>query len=166
MNDSLTEALKEAFASAPTSKVIYNTLEIVQEGVQDPVYLVQARQAIVATDENGIQKVFEASGFQFSLPPASSEGFRNLNISIDNIDRQVSDFLSTARSTKVPVKAIFRPFLSDDLSAPQMNPPIVLFIKDVSVNPLQVDGSATFMDIVNKKFPSILYTRERFPGLG
>jgi hypothetical protein len=163
---SLTDAIKEAYAIAPADIVVYDTLEIRQTGVQDPVYLVRARLPITATDENGVDKTYEPAGFQFSLPPSNEEGFRSLNIAIANIGRRVSDFVEAAKSEKVPVEMLYRPYVSNDLTQPQMIPPLVLYLKDIQVTPFQVTGRATFMDIVNKKFPNEIYNRDRFPGLG
>lgn len=163
---SLQDAIKEAYAVAPAQKIIYDTLEIRQTGVQDPVYLVKAKLPITATDENGVDKTYEPSGFIFSLPPSNEEGFRSLNIAIDNVGRRVSDFVEAAKSEKIPVEVIYRPYMSDDLTQPQMIPPLVLYLKDIQVTPFQVTGRATFMDIINKKFPNELYNRDRFPGLG
>jgi len=166
MNPSLTDAIKEAYASAPASKVILDTLEIRQTGVQDTIYIVKAPLPLSAYDENGNLLNFRAAGFQFTLPAESEEGFRSLNIAVDNIDRTASDFAKTAKLSQVPVECVYRPYLSDDLSAPQMVPPLVLYLKDIQVNTFQVTGRATFMDLVNMKFPSELYTRLRFPSLG
>lgn len=164
-NDSLQDAIKEAYAIAPAGKVILDTLEIRQTGVQDSIYLVRAKRELGAYDENGVLRVFEPAGFQFTLPPQNEEGFRSLNIAIDNVGRRVSDFINAAKSDNVPVEIIYRPYLSDDITGPQMNPPLVLFLKDVQINMMQVTARATFMDIVNRKFPSELYTRGRFPYL-
>lgn len=167
MNASLQDAIKEAFAVAPVNKVVLHTLEIRQIGVQDPVYLVQSRRGITALLEDGVTYAdFEPVGFQFTLPPSNEEGFRSLNISIDNVGRRVIDFLETAMAHSVPVEVLYRPYLSDNLDAPQMIPPLVLYLKDVQVTAQQVVGRATFMDIVNLKFPSQLYSRDRFPALG
>ena len=83
-NTSLQDAIKEAFASCPSSVVIYDTLEIRQPGVQDSVFIVRSHQAITATDEDGNVREFEPVGFQFTLPPTDDQGFQSLNISIDN----------------------------------------------------------------------------------
>jgi hypothetical protein len=163
---SLQDAIKEAYASAPVNRIIINTIEIRQTGVQDPIYIAQSHREIIANDENGIPRTFSPVGFQFSLPPSNEEGFRSLNIAIDNIGRQVSDFVKAAKSEPVPVEAVYRPYLSDDLTVPQMIPPLVLFLKDIQVTNHSVTGRATFMDIVNKKFPWALYNRARFPALG
>jgi hypothetical protein len=166
MNDSFSEAIKEAFASAPANEVIINTLEIRQYGVQASVFISQTRRGIVALDEDGNERTFLPVNFQFSLPPSNEEGFRSLNIAIDNIDRRVTEFIETAMSEEVPVEVIYRPYLSSDLTEPHMNPPLVLYLKDVQIQGFQVTGRATFMDLVNKKFPLELYTRGRFPTLG
>ena len=164
-NTSLQDALKEAFAIAPTTKTIIHTLEVRQTGVQDSVFISQTRGGINASDENGVEHTFQGSGFQFTLPPSDDDGFKSLSIAIDNIDRRASDFIETAKGSVVPVEVIYRPYMSDDLSGPQMIPPLILYLKDVQITTLQVTGKCTFQDLVNKKFPSELYIRTRFPSL-
>lgn len=173
MNQALQDALKEAYAVAPSKLVIIDTLEIRQTGVQEPVYITKSRQPVIAQDEDGNTVTFQPVGFQFALPPSNEEGFQSLNLAIDNVGRQVMDFIEAAKSTAsfiggvpVPVEVVYRPYASTDLTAPQMVPPLVLYLKDVQINALQITGRATFMDIVNKKFPSELYIRSRFPALG
>lgn len=165
MNSAYQELIKEAFALAPSNSVVYETLEILQEGVQDPIYIVRARESITVLDENGIQKTFEPVGFQLTLPPSNEEGFPSLNIGVDNINRRISDFVNLAKSEVVPVQVIYRPYVSTDLARPQMIPPTLLYLKDVAMTTFQATGKATFMDVVNAKFPSELYTRGRFPSL-
>lgn len=167
MNDAFSEAIQEAYACAPADNVAIDTLEIRQDGVQDPVFIAQTRRSFIAMDENGVERSFIPTGFQFSLPPSNEEGFKSLNISIDNIDERVTDFIEIAKSEPVPIKVIYRPYLLSDLSRPQMNPPLVLTLKEVQLtSPYQVTARATFMDLVNKAFGDERYTRDRFPGLG
>lgn len=166
MNDAYLDAIKEAFAVAPASVLIYHTLQIRQIGVQSSVFLVQSRRPIVAADENGVYHTFEPVGFQFALPSSNADGFKSLNIAIDNIGRRITTFIETATSQIQVVEVLYRPYVSTDLSAPQMRAPILLFLKDVEVNDFQVSGRATFMDLVNKKFPLELYSRKTFPALG
>lgn len=165
MNTAWEEAIKEAFALAPADQFIYDTLELRQDGVQDSVYMVKHRVGISAYDENGVLRYFRPVNFDFALPASNEEGFTSLNIAVSNIGREASDFVNAAKAEEVPVKVIYRPYLSDDLTAPQMRAPLVMFLKDVEMDSFQADGKATFMDIVNKKFPSELYTHERFPNL-
>lgn len=166
MNTALSDAIKEAYTLAPPDKIVLDTLEVRQIGVQASIYVVRAASELTAFDENGIERIFEPAGFQLTLPPSNEEGFQSLTITIDNIDRRVSDFIELAKSEKVPVEVVYRPYLSDDLSTPQMIPPLVLFLKDIQITSHQVSARATFMDVVNKKFPTELYSRLRFPALG
>src|SRR2546423_1757702 len=103
-NASLQDAIKEAYATAPAGKEILETLEIRQTGVQDPIYIVKAKKGITAVDENGDDRIFLPVGFQLSLPPENEEGFRSLSVAIDNIGREVNDFVVTAQSQPVPVE--------------------------------------------------------------
>lgn len=166
MNAAYTEAIQEAYALAPANKVILDTLELRQTGVQDPVYLVRARQSLTAFDEDSVERTFLPCGFQFALPPENEDGFRSLTVAIDNVKRLVRPFIAAALSSRIPVQAIYRPYLSDDLTQPQMVPPLFLYLKDLTSNDAQVTGRATFMDLVNRRFPLELYTRLRFPTLG
>lgn len=165
MNQAFTDAIKEAYALAPTNQVTLETLEIRQLGVQVSVFMVQSRRSVSALDETGVLRHFEPVGFQFSLPASSQDGFQSLNVAIDNVGRRGIDFVQTALESVVPVQIVYRPYFSTDLSQPQMKPPLVLILKDISITVAQITGQATFMDIINKKFPSQLYTRDRFPAL-
>lgn len=182
-NEALQAAIKEAYAIAPSDKVIYHTLEVRQLGVQDSIYVVRARIGITALDENDNQINFQPANFQFSLPPVTEEGFQSLNVAVDNINRRASDFIEVAKSEEIAVEMVYRPYVSTGTAGSgstggsgessglgalelQMNPPLILFLKDVQIVKDQVIGRATFMDIANKKFPSELYTRTRFPTLG
>lgn len=165
-NSSLEEAIKEAYACAPAGVSIIHTLEIRQPSVQATYFIARHPIGITATDELGNSHNFLPCGFGFSLPPSNEEGFQSLNLAIDNIDRRVSDFINTAKSSPIPVEVWYRPFLSTDLSKPQMKQPLVLYLKEVQMSNGQVQGRATFMDVVNKKFPLEIYTREVFPALG
>jgi len=166
MNNSLTDAIKEAYAIAPSDKAIIHTLQIAQAGVQPSVYIAQSKVSVDAFDEDGVEHTFVASGFQFTLPPSDEDGFKSLNIAIDNVNRAASDFVTAAMADTTAVTVTYRPYLSNDLSAPAMDPPLVLYLKDVQITAFQVTGKCTFMDLVNKKFPSELYQRIRFPSLG
>lgn len=165
MNSALTTAIQEAFASAPVNVVILDTLEIRQGSVQDPLFLVRSSQNLYAKSEEGEDLVFEPCGFQFTLPPSTEEGFTSLNIAIDNVGKRVTAFIQAALSSKTPVEVVYRPYLSNDLEQPQMNPPLLLFLKDLQITVSQVTARATFMDLVNRKFPGHLYRRANFPAL-
>ena len=166
MNTALTEAIKEAYALAPSNIVVIETLELTHPSVGGSLYMVQDRVPLTLTLETGKSVEFEPVPFRFTLPSAGENGRQELRLAIDNIDRRVSDFVNQAKDYPEPVKVIYRPYLSNDFTKPQMNPPLSLSLQQISMTVVEVSGRATFADILNKKFPSELYTRRRFPSLG
>lgn len=166
MTDPYSELFKEAIASAPAGAVMVNTLEMRHESIGGVLFLAQSLTNFEATLETGATVVFEAVPFRITLPRKSAEGLQELQISIDNVDRRISDFCQNAAGFMSPVELLYRPYLMSDLSEPQMVPPLRLFLRNVSVSATEVAGRATYADLINKKFPSDPYTRKRFPGLG
>lgn len=116
---------------------------------------------------SGPTKLFKAAMFKFALPSSGEGGIQELQITIGNTDRAITDFLKKALlSNNKPAHLIYRPYLESDTTQPQMDPPIELFLTDVAITTEAVTGRATFTDLVNRHFPSDLYTRRRFPSLG
>ena len=163
-NAALEEAIKEAYAACPSDEIPLDTLEVVDPSTGSSIYLVNDSVDHVLRLETGEDKTFIACGFQIILPAAGDNGAQTLDVILDNLD-EVTAFVQSARiaGKKVPLK--YRPYLASDPTQCQMNPPLSLFLQNVRVIDQQVQGQATFMDILNKKFPTDTYTRARFPGL-
>lgn len=166
MNTALSEALKEAYASAPSNVAVLETLEISHPSIGGTIYIVKNREDLTLTLEDESDHLFEACAFRMSLPASGDSGLQSLTIAIDNVDRRVSDFLNTAKDYQTPVTVKYRPYLSNDYTTPQIETPLVLYLTDISVNVMEVTGKASFADLLNKKFPTELYTRARFPSIG
>jgi len=167
-NTSYQQAIKEAYASAPSDVVLLDTLIISHPSLPgETKYLINARENYTLTLSDGVtEQEFTAYAFKFKLPPAGDNGVQDLQLVIDNVDRTVSDFLALAKEYRTPAKVIYAPYLSSDLTTPQLDPPLSLNLTDVKVTNFQVSGRATFADLINKKHPLQLYTRSRFPSLG
>jgi hypothetical protein len=160
----LSLALQEAYAMAKTDVVIINTLEIRHVSITDPI--AQAHKNIMLTLETGQEVLFEAMPFVFTPPQTGENGIQELTLAIDNIDLRVSDFVEVASMFPAPVEVLYRPYLESDPTTPQMIPPLRLFLKDVTITATQVSARATMGDLINRKFPRELYTRDRFPSIG
>jgi len=167
------EAIAEAFATAKSDVAILDTLEIRHPSIsltglttQESIFLVRDFDDKWMTLETDETKLFTAAGFQIKLPNRNDKGVQDLNFSIDNTDLLVSDFFQ--RTLDFPnehVELVYRPYLSNDLSQPQMDPPLILYVSSVQISVSGVSGTATFADILNKAFPSNNYTKTRFPAL-
>lgn len=164
MNSALSAAIREAYAIAPTGKAVLETLELRLQG-RDSLFIYRGVEPLDMRLESGEWATFEPVPFQFRLPKSSETGSQALDITMDNVDARVSDFVTEARGSLAPVEVIYRPYLSDDLTGPQMDPPLVLYLKGATITASSAAGQASFIDIVNKRFPNDYYTGDRFPGL-
>jgi hypothetical protein len=167
MNPSIQEALKEAFVLAPSSVVLLETLEVSHPNLPSgTIWLVKDRAPWTFTLEDGVTKqVFTAAAFSITLPGSGDNGLQKINIMVDDINLVVSDFLNAVKGFNVPVSITYRPYLSSDPTTCQMIPPLKLYLTGAIITPQGVSCQATFMDIINKNFPSELYNTQRFPGL-
>lgn len=160
----LEDAIREAYATARNDVVYIETLEI-SNPLTDTMYLVRDRVDHNLTLENGEVKLFRATAFRFTLPAAGENGLQELNLAVDNVDRRVTDFVNAVRESNDPVVIKYRPYLSEDPTTPQMNPPLTLYLVDIVITAVEVSGRATFADILNRKFLTDIYSRRRFPAL-
>lgn len=162
----LSEALKEAYASAPSNDAIIETLQISHPSLPGgDIYLAKNNDDIDLALEDSSVVTFEGAGFQIALPAKADTGLSQLSIKIDNIDQRVSDFINSAKNFTTPVEVTYRVYLSSDPTTVQNDPPLILYLSDVKITLFDVTGTANFADLVNKKFPSEIYKRSRFPSL-
>lgn len=176
-NDHLNAAIREAYASAPSDVVILHTLELRHPDFSDDlgkavaVRLVRDHQDLSAKLEataplNPDEYVtFIAMGFDLELPTVDTSPVPEITITIDNVSRELIKHLDAAVESAEKIEITYRPYLSNDLSGPQMDPPITLILTEVEADVSRVIGRARMLDIGNKSFPSETYTATRFPGL-
>ena len=170
-DSTLSQAIKEAYASAPNTSVAYHTLEIYHPSFTTPIRVVRdfvdlsARLESTAPRDASTYVTFVGYAFDIVPPEVSSTGVPSLQITIDNVARDIMANLELAVTTSTPITVIYRMFLSTDLTGPQNNPPMALTIISISADVFKVTATATFGDLVNKRFPSVTYNIETFPGL-
>lgn len=167
----LSQALAEAYASAPADDVILHTLEFRHPSFTTPIRVVRDYADLTATLEAGAplnagQAVtFVAFAFDFRLPDVLSSGVPEIEITIDNVSRDIIGYLDQAAQSASLIEVTYRPYLASDLTGPQMDPPLTLVVREATADVFRVVCKAGFGDLANRKFPSQLYTAERFPGL-
>jgi len=176
-NSSLTDAIKEAYASAPTDTVILHTLEFRHSAFTQPLRVVYDNRqwsGYLEADapEDGGQLVnFSPYTFEIKLPEVTDSGLPELEIKIDNVTQEIQEQIEAAAVTSEQVELTYRPFLSSDvngsgyLNGPQMDPPMHLVITFIKADVLKITATASFGDISNKLFPVEIYTPDNFPGL-
>ncbi len=178
MTDStLSEALKEAYASAPSDVILLHTLELRHPSFLDdngnPTAIRVVRDHVnhlcglenTAPLNAGETVKFIAMAFDLKLPPVESIPVPEITITLDNVSTEIIKYVDQAVETQDMIEMTYRPYLSNDLSYPQMDPPITLVITNITVDIFKISATARMMDIGNKSFPSENYTVKKFPGL-
>ena len=167
----LSAALAEAYASAPTDALVLHTLELRHPAFATPSRVVNDHADLVATLEasapvDALSAVtFIHFAFRFRLPDVQCTGLPTLEIEIDNVSGEILAYMDQAANSDSPVELTYRPYLSGDLGAPAMDPPITLILRDVEADAFAVRAQAGFGDYANRRFPGQWYDAERFPGL-
>lgn len=170
-DSTLSQAIKEAYAAAPNNDVAYHTLEIYHPSFTTPIRVVRdfvdlsAKLEATAPRDASTYVTFVGYAFDIVPPEVSTTGVPQLQITIDNVSRDIMAGLEAAVTTSTPITVIYRMFLASDLAAPQNNPPMTLTIISLSADVFRITATATFGDLVNKRFPSQVYNIETFPGL-
>jgi hypothetical protein len=170
-NATLSAALAEAYAAAPSSEVVFDTLEFRHAALAEPIRVVNHASALTATLEAhaplnpGEAVSFAACGFEFDLPEISEGVAPVLTMAIDNVDREIVAALERLSESADRLYVTYRPYLASDLSAPHMDPVWHLTVLEISANVQRIEAKASLADLFNRKFPADTYTLERFPGL-
>jgi len=166
----LSDAIREAYVVAGDIP-IYHTLEIRHATLTTPIRLVRDGEALTAYLEAdapadpGCEVTFLPYAFDFQRPEVGPNGAPQMPITIDNVGREITVALENAVASTTPVEITYREYLANDLTGPQNDPPIHLELKTVSANVFQVSAVAGFPDRATRKFPTLEYTAEDFPGL-
>ena len=167
----LSQAIREAMASAPANIILYHTMELWHPAFSTPIRVVRNYEDLTATLEstaprNASQEVtFIAFNFDFTKPEVTSEGVPQITITMDNVDRSIVANIEAALGSTDLVSVIYREFISTDLSTPQNNPPLSMTIMSVTADVFRVTAVAGFPNLMNKRFPTQEYSTEVFTGL-
>lgn len=167
----LEEALMEAYATAPAGEVILHTLEFRHPSFTQPLRIVRDNNDLNATleagaPENGGEVVtFVKFAFDLELPDITSGATPELLLSIDNVNRELLTYFDEAANSKDLIEVTYRPYLATDTSAPQMNPPLNMTLKEVNADIFRVTARCGYGNFANRPFPNETYDLQRFSGL-
>jgi len=167
----LSDAIKEAYASAPSDIIIFHTLELRHSAFSSPIRVVRDYQNLTATLEStapedpSTEVTFIAFAFNFKKPEIGTDGVPQLTIEIDNVSREILANIELAAATNDIIEVTYREYISTDLTVPQNDPPMHMKISSINADVFKVSAVAGFGDFSNKLWPREKYDADRFPGL-
>lgn len=167
----LSDAIKEAYASAPSAEVVLHTLELRHAAFDAPVRVVRDHADLLATleataPENPSTEVtFSKMAFEFVAPEVQQSVLPEVTVALDGASGELIPYLDAAANSGTATELTYRPYLASDTSAPQMDPPLTLELTDVHVDLTRVTAKAGYANLANRKFPAETYDANRFPGL-
>lgn len=172
----MSEAMREAYAVAPSNRFVHVTLEIRHpnfiddNGVVDSIWLTTNGKDITARLEAAApvkplqQVIFRSFGFRFKLARIEPGTGAELEILIDNVDRRIVQAINKASKGFIKTVMCYRAFMSDDLAAPSMTPRSFV-LSDCSANSMTVTAKARVAIDLLGAFPRHLFTATEYPGL-
>lgn len=187
MVDNLSDAIAEAYASAPSDELILSTLELRHVSFDIPARLVRdyGTYQSTNTDDEGVTfdiyghtlklegtaplnanqyVLFQACMFDFTFMEQRDGQLPELTVSIDNVTHLLGGALDEAVYSNMAVDATYREYLASDFSVPEYVLSGLQF-KKLTAKTFRIEGAAGFFDIINRNFPNKVYDLATFPGL-
>lgn len=168
----LSAAIKEAYASAPTADVIYHTLELWHPVFSVPIRVVRDYSDLNAKIEAGAARnpgatvAFTGYAFDIIPPDTASSSLPRCTIEIDNISRDILAQIDLAIMQTEKITVIYRAYLASGLTVgPENIPPQELTITQIRATPMRISATAEFVNLMDVRFPKLEYDLETFPGL-
>lgn len=173
------DALREAYATSDVDDVILHTLEFNHSTFPEPVRVVNDFGSLLEAAaeyggldiyghqlaiEDGTLVDFVGMAFDLALPEQSESRLPEIQIKLQNAQRELSQYLDAAVEEAEPITLIYREYL---LSAPQT---IQFSLTNMSIHHVvstiqAVTMRAVFKDLHNRAFPNKVYRPSEFPGL-
>lgn len=180
-----TQALEEAYASAPADEHVLSTLELIhpaftdEGGNADSVRIVlddldwDLRLEPDAPLFGGQVKTFQSLALQVTLPEQVEGQMGSIKVAIDNVPLTIWKKLQAGARVRASAQLIYREWVavretgSGEYQVGNTPDLIIgqLTMRVVSATVLRIEGTASFVDLLNKGFPRRSFSRADFPGL-
>lgn len=168
----LQQAIKEAYAVAPSTSLVFHTLEFRHPVFTQPIRAVLDHADLNAYLEataplNPSQEVtFVKMSFDFTREEVSDGSAPEMTVEIDNVTAEIEENIALANISPGVIEVTYRIYLAADLSGPQNNPPLHMEVKGIKADDFKVSARCTFGNFANRRFPREVYTIKEFPSLG
>lgn len=156
MARSVSSTFRQAINSQNSGEAILILLELNSDDIAAPIRVVNNTEAITSNGEQ-----YLAFPFHITLPNDSDEGNTQVQLTIDNIDRQIVQAVRVSSSIITATMSVILASAPDTVELG----PFDFSLKNVSYNSKVVTATLEFEDILNAKFPSETFVPSQYPGL-
>ncbi len=185
MPATVSDALAEAYASAPANEFVIRGVELIhprfQDGEGNPDSLRAALDErewtlpheATARMHPGQSVLYEPLALRAVMPAQDEGGFGELRLSLDNVPRTFLPQIEAAAEVRASAILVYREWVAvqdtetGEFTLPAEPDLIVgeLTVKRITTRMLTIECSATFIDLLRKGFPTAVFDRDAFPGL-
>lgn len=144
--------------------VIIRTLELTSPAWTEPVFICTGFENITAVDETGRTVTFIGANIDIALASKNNKGNQTLAFAVDNTTGEASRLIDQAIEANARVTAIYRTYLSGNLSAPAEKP-YVLTLLSGSIQGQEAQLQTGFYNMIGVAWPRELYTVNFAPAL-
>ena len=176
-DSTLQQAIREAYASAPSDDLLLETLELAHPAFTDDAGQPDSVRVVLAQDDQwltlepgapvkGGQSVrWIAMAFELLRPETGPGGAPEMEVVLDGVSREIVQQLDAAMSEPQPIRVTYRAYLASDPSGPQNDPPLSLTLISVEAGVHQVRGRAALSNFANRAFPGVDFRASDHPAL-
>lgn len=156
-----TDRLKKWRASAPAGEVQLDCLTLKHPAFSQDWHFTNNDQGFDAIiDGQSITTLVHP--FKAKLPDIDTTGRQDLQLDIFNSGPQFVAELQAAAQATVQIDCAYHVFFEPDTSPEET---ITLALTSVAITPKAASATARWADPLNRKFPSLFYRTDTFPGL-
>lgn len=169
----ISQELADVYLGNPSGIYFIEAIDISHVALASSLHYTNNSFEITGLLDNALPDTakFSPLPFDATLPEKNTEGNQTLDLSVSNITAELIDYITqVTNAPQSPMQLIYRIYLTTQVNAGgaylnQLIPPWRYDVSSVSVTAQAVQMSATRLNIHNKSFPRVRYTRLTFPGL-
>lgn len=156
MSRTLSSGAVRALTAHETEEVFLTLLTIQHIDLDSPIRIVANNQDIVSRGDS-----YLALGFEITLPQDDGETIPQVQLSIDNVDREITETIrSLTSSPSITLEVIMA-------SSPDAVELVIydMMLDSVTYDDTTITGSLVVEDILNQSFPSSVIDPQQYKGL-
>lgn len=143
---------------------IIRTLELRCPAWASAVYICTGFEDITAVTENGDTVTFIGANIDIALASKNNKGNQTLAFAVDNTTGEVSQRVDQAIDGNARVTAIYRTYLSGNLTAPAERP-YTLSLLSGTIQGIEAQLQTGYFNMIGVAWPRELYTVNEYPAL-